>query len=167
MSSFNLVTEIKLYLIILFIYVSLDLLVKLVLNAKMYTDNINKINDNSGWPSYGKMTGSLIGLYFLLAFGVYHFCVKQNSYVNAIILGTIIYGAYNASNAASITNENSTLAVMDTAWGAVLTLITTIIAILLGGILVPVASAGVGSAAPSAALSPIETTTEIPSGDSD
>jgi uncharacterized membrane protein len=137
---FNLITEIKLFFIVLLVYVILDLSMKLVLPTpykNTYINNYEKVNGiGKSWPTGSKLWGSMTIAYLVAAFGVYYFCVKENSYLNAILLGIVLYGAYNSVNVAMITNYDTKLAAFDTAWGTTLILLTTLISLLLGKFLV-------------------------------
>ena len=116
---FNLVTEIKLFFVVLLIYVILDLSMKLVIPTPYkdaYVSNLTKINgDGNPWPVGVKLWGYLTLGYLLGAFGIYYFCVKQNNYLNALFFGIIVYGIYNSANVATITNYDMKLAAFDTA----------------------------------------------------
>ena len=49
----------------------------------------------------------------------------------AFFIGIVIYGVYNTTNAALLTNYNTLLAVQDTIWGGVLLATTTTVALAL------------------------------------
>jgi uncharacterized membrane protein len=173
---FNLVTEIKLFFIVLLVYVSLDLSMKLVLPTpykKAYVSNLTNVNggDNKPWPVGVKLWGYMTLGYLLVAFGTYYFCVKQNNYLNAILFGIILYGAYNSVNVATITNYEIKLAAFDTAWGTTLIVLTTLISLLLSKLLTStVTITGTSSITNKSATAPataLETTTSVPSKNDD
>lgn len=66
--------------------------------------------------------------YFLLAFAIDYFIIKNNkNEIDAMILGIIIYGVYDLTNMALLKNWNYNIALQDILWGGVLFYITTII----------------------------------------
>ena len=169
--SFKLFNEIKLFLIIFVIYVSLDLIMILGINKDMYVKNLTDINvEGKPSPTNTKLFGSSFGLYLLITFGIYYFCVKQKSYLNAVLLGLIVYGVYNATNVATITNYDGKVAAIDTAWGTSLFLITTILTLLISHLLLASDGDAVGDVAKgesSGEVTAMETTTELPSAEAD
>ena len=166
---FKLFNEMKLFLIIFVIYVSLDLIMILGINKDMYVKNLTDINsEGNPSPTYTKLFGSSFGLYLLITFGIYYFCVKQKSYLNAVVLGLIVYGVYNATNVATITNYDGKLAAIDTAWGTTLFLITTMLTLLISHFLLESSDVGeVGDVKGDASgeVAAMETTTELPSSE--
>jgi uncharacterized membrane protein len=55
-----------------------------------------------------------------MAFGIYYFSIKDKNILNAIILGFLIYGVYNATNYATINKYRFELAIHDTVAGTLL-----------------------------------------------
>lgn len=179
---FNLITEIKLFFIVLLVYVMLDLSMKLVLPTPYkttYEQTLKNINGRE-WPTGAKLWVFLTLGYFIAAFGIYYFCVKESNYLNAVLFGIIIYGVYNSANVATINHYNAKLAAFDVAWGTTLVVLTTLISLLLSRFLTSTLTVAASSTiAPIAAVAPVvtptivpetslETTTDIPSkGDDD
>lgn len=171
---FNLVTEIKLYFVVLLVYVVLDLSMKLVLPTPYkdaYVSNLTNVNgEGKPWPVGAKLWGYMTLGYLLVAFGVYYFCVKQNNYLNALFFGIIVYGIYNSANVATITKYDMKLAAFDTAWGTTLVVLTTLISLLLGKLLTSTVTITNTSGLPDKSAGPetaLETTTDVPSKGND
>jgi len=178
---FNLITEIKLFFIVLLVYVTLDLSMKLVLPTPYkttYEQTLKNINGRE-WPTGAKLWVFLTLGYFIAAFGIYYFCVKESNYLNAVLFGIIIYGVYNSANVATINHYSAKLAAFDVAWGTTLVVLTTLISLLLSKFLTStltvVASSTVAPVVTPDVVTPdavpetsLETTTDIPSkGDDD
>ena len=64
---------------------------------------------------------SAILCYLFLSIGFYHFLVKTKSTnMDAFILGLVIYGVYETTNKAIITNWKWESVILDTIWGGIL-----------------------------------------------
>jgi uncharacterized membrane protein len=64
--------------------------------------------------------------YISLVFGLYYFIIKDNrSYVDAGILGLVIYSVFEFTNKALFNNWPWYIVVMDTLWGGILFSLTT------------------------------------------
>jgi uncharacterized membrane protein len=121
----------KVYILILVLFLVIDLPVILWLNKDMYKNLLDKINGNTEGNTTNKIIGAIIA-YVLLALAIYYFIVmpafKENtlieSYYNIIlkgcILGLVIYGVYDGTNLATINNFGMKEAIADTMWGTFL-----------------------------------------------
>lgn len=125
MSSFS--EKIKVFLLVLVVFLVIDLPVILIANKKMYADQFAKINNNDAPSGYTTYINAILS-YLFLALGIYYFGVSSNSYMGGLVFGLCVYGVYNATNLATIKNFDLKLAGIDTAWGTFLCLIVTIIA---------------------------------------
>lgn len=75
-------------------------------------------------PMKLKWEGAIL-CYAALVTLMYKFIIEPGkSTMDAFILGGCVYGVYDATNYATITNWNPTIAIMDTLWGATLFAIT-------------------------------------------
>jgi uncharacterized membrane protein len=73
-----------------------------------------------------------IACYFLLVIGLNHFIINKNeSIMNAFILGLVIYGVYDTTNYATIETWTIKFTLIDTLWGGILMALTTKIVYLL------------------------------------
>ena len=64
--------------------------------------------------------------YIFLIFSIQYFIInKNNSYIDAFILGICIYGVFETTNLAIFKKWNIKTAIIDTIWGGLLFLITT------------------------------------------
>ena len=132
---------IKVYILILVLFLVIDLPVILWLNKDMYSNMFNKINGNA----VGSATNMIIGgitAYMLLALAIYYFVVmpavetsKDNNfdYYNIIlkgcIMGLIIYGIYDGTNLATINNFGMKEAIIDMIWGTFLSGLISVLAV--------------------------------------
>jgi uncharacterized membrane protein len=65
--------------------------------------------------------GSAFIVYALLAYGLVHFIIKPGrSYIDAALLGLVIYGVFDFTNYAIFKDYGLPVAIMDTLWGATL-----------------------------------------------
>lgn len=136
----------KIYILILFLFLVIDLPVILWLNKDMYSNMFNKINGNTiGNTTVGSPTNMIIGgiiAYILLALAIYYFIVmpsietsKDNNfdYYNIIlkgcIMGLVIYGIYDGTNLATINNFGLKEAIIDMMWGTFLSGLISVLAV--------------------------------------
>ena len=69
-----------------------------------------------------------IACYILLILSIYHFIIsKKGSYLDAFLLGLVIYGVFETTNYAILKNWSWKAVVMDTIWGGILFYLTTYI----------------------------------------
>ena len=67
-------------------------------------------------------------VYLILAYVLYYFILSRDAnYLEALILGSSIYGVFNFTNLAIFKKWSWTLALIDTLWGGTLLVLTTII----------------------------------------
>ena len=70
----------------------------------------------------------IIGCYILLIFGLYYFIIRKRAEpLDAFLLGFVIYGVYETTNYAILKDWSPLVVVMDSIWGGLLFMITTII----------------------------------------
>tara|TARA_B100001559_G_C16474672_1_gene610737 strand:+ start:1217 stop:1603 length:387 start_codon:yes stop_codon:yes gene_type:complete len=70
---------------------------------------------------------SSVFTYVLLVFGLYYFIIRdERSVLDAVILGTTIYGVFAGTNYSLLKNWSLKVALIDTVWGGVLFGITTL-----------------------------------------
>ena len=91
-------------------------------NGKMFKNQIIKVQHSAFVMDY---SGAAFA-YVLLIFGLYWFIIKDNrGLLDAFILGVVIYGTYEGTTKALLTNwEYKTMAI-DTVWGGTLMALTT------------------------------------------
>ena len=66
--------------------------------------------------------------YIFLIFGINYFIIKPRKSVNdAFLLGLVIYGVYETTNYALLTNWSILTVIIDTLWGGILFALTTFI----------------------------------------
>jgi uncharacterized membrane protein len=125
---------IKIYIIILVLFLIIDLPVILWLNKDMYSEQFNHINKCYSEDSnilYSIMGGGIA--YLLLAFAIYYFIVmpeiennqkppasRGDLFIKGMLMGLIIYGIYNGTNIATIKQYSLKVSIIDTCWGALL-----------------------------------------------
>ena len=127
MISGSALNEIKIFGIVLTVFLILDVPMVFFINNKMYADQFLKINGTSYSGMYVIIFAILS--YLTLALGIYYFAVKQNSYLNAAILGFVIYGVYNFTNLAVLKQYEFKTGAIDIAWGTTLCLLVTAISL--------------------------------------
>ena len=67
-------------------------------------------------------------VYLILAYVLYYFILSRSgNYLEALILGSSIYGVFNFTNLAIFKKWSWTLALIDTLWGGILLVLSTII----------------------------------------
>lgn len=98
--------------------------VYLTLIGKAYSQQIFNIQK---LPMKVNFRGALFSYLFLIIGLNYFIILRNKSALDAGILGTVIYGVYDATSYALLTDWDETLAVIDTLWGGVLLASTTLI----------------------------------------
>lgn len=87
-----------------------------------FNDQIFSIQNSN--PSI-RILGAII-CYVLLIFAINYFIISNNkSPIDAFLLGLVIYGVYDSTNYATITNWTATFSCIDTIWGGILFGLTT------------------------------------------
>ena len=144
--------QLKIFGLVLFVLLLVDLPMILLINKKMYTDQFSKLGESpKGFIVY--VYAALC--YVIMAIGIQHFAVNQNSFLNSLILGMVVYGVYNTTNLATLDKYEIKTAGIDTAWGTVLFgIIYLIVALLSRFVITPDGEAGTADG-------PIDTTTEV------
>jgi uncharacterized membrane protein len=67
-----------------------------------------------------------IGCYFLLIAGLYYFILnKKRSVKDAFLLGILVYGVYETTNYAILSEWSPKAILLDTLWGGILFALTT------------------------------------------
>lgn len=127
MISGSALNEIKIFGIVLAVFLVIDVPMVFFINNKIYADQFLKINGSS--YSGVKVLLFAILCYLTLAFGIYYFAVKQNSYLNSIILGFVVYGVYNFTNLAVLKKYEIKTAAIDITWGTTLFFLVTAISL--------------------------------------
>ena len=144
--------QFKIFGLVLFIFLLVDLPMILVINKKMYAEQFAKIGP---YPkSYGVFLYALL-CYMLMALSLQYFAINQNSLINALVLGLVIFGIYNTTNLCTLDKYEIKTAAVDIVWGTILYGIVYLIATLLIH-MVPKSDNVVANAA-----AVTETTTEI------
>ena len=130
------INEIKVFGIVLAVLLAVDLPMILYINSQRYTNLFKKINGANEVSTFNMVLYSVI-CYSILAYGIYYFGLKQNSYLNGLILGLVVFGVYDFTNLATIANYDLNTAIMDVGWGTILCLIVTIISTIIASTFVP------------------------------
>jgi uncharacterized membrane protein len=69
---------------------------------------------------------SVVFCYFAIIAGLYYFIIKDNkSPLEAFLLGLVIYGVYDSTNYATLSNYTASFALKDTLWGGILFALVT------------------------------------------
>lgn len=90
--------------------------------SKYFTDQIVQVQSS---PMEVKKLGYVL-TYMFLIFALYYFIIKENKTdLDALILGLCIYGVYEYTNYALLTNWNIKTTIIDTLWGGILFALTT------------------------------------------
>ena len=144
--------QLKIFGLVLFVFLLVDLPVILLINKKMYTDQFAKIG---GSPSGFVAVIYALLCYIIMALSLQYFAVNQRSLLNAVVLGATIYGVYNTTNLATLKHYEIKTAAIDTVWGTVLYAIVYLIVILLSRFVI--SADGESSTADAAT----ETTTDV------
>lgn len=104
------------------IFISLDF-VYLYSFSKIFEQQVIKIQNS---PLSLNILASVL-CYIILVGGLYFFVLRERkNWVNATILGFVVYGVYDTTTLALLKNWDWKLALLDTAWGTSLFTITTI-----------------------------------------
>lgn len=125
--------QLKIFGLVLFVFLLVDLPMLLLINKKMYTDQFAKLGESpKGYIVY--VYAALC--YVIMAIGLQYFAVSQNSLLNAVVLGFVVHGIYNTTNLSTLNNYEIKTAAIDTAWGTALYAIVYLIVSLLSYMLI-------------------------------
>ena len=112
-----------LMLISAIVFISIDF-VYLNLMKGYFENQIKKVQ---GSPLKFNLLGAAL-CYIFLIFGINYFIIKPRKSVNdAFLLGLVIYGVYETTNYALLTNWSIITVIIDTLWGGILFALTTFI----------------------------------------
>ena len=79
-----------------------------------------QIKDVQGTPMKLDMMATVLA-YVFIVFGLNYFIIRKHASVkDAFLLGLVIYGIYEFTNKAILTNWTYTTVIMDTVWGGIL-----------------------------------------------
>ncbi len=110
-------------LLLAFVLIILDS-IYLSLIKNYFSNQIKRVQGKSIIPNYF----AAIFCYILLIFGLYYFIIIPNRNVmDAFLLGIVIYGVYETTNMALLSNWLWKTVIIDTLWGGILFAITTYI----------------------------------------
>jgi len=115
---FNLNT-LKIFSSIIGLLLLIDIPMITLINKKMYQDNLKNINYSDINFTTLKIISAIL-CYLIVGGGIYYFSVKENSTLNALVLGLVVYGVYNTTNYATLNNYSLKVAAIDTLWGTTL-----------------------------------------------
>ena len=111
----------KLLLISAVILLTLDLLF-LYANQTMFQKQVALVQHS---PLRMRMASAVV-CYILLIFGLYYFILLQKRRVlDAVLLGLVIYGVYETTTYALLSNWSLQTVIIDTLWGGALLGLTT------------------------------------------
>ena len=113
----SMMNQIKLFILILVVFLAVDLPMILIINKQLYTDQFSKIGQAT---SSVTIWLSAIICYILMALSLQFFAVNEHSLIKASLLGFVMFGVYNTTNLATIENYEVKTAAIDTAWGTAL-----------------------------------------------
>lgn len=113
--------KISLILISSFILLLLDS-IYLSYFGNFFSKQIVKVQ---GSPLKLNIWGAILSYLFLIIGINYFILQKGESWINAFLLGLVIYGVYEATNYAIIKNWNISSVIIDTLWGGILFALTT------------------------------------------
>jgi uncharacterized membrane protein len=117
----------KIFGIILALLLAFDLPMLLYINRNMYQTNLKNVNRGDLKFNIQQILATIV-CYWLMGGALYYFSVKENSTLNAFILGLVVYGIYNTTNVATLNKFSATVGAIDTAWGtALFTLVAFIV----------------------------------------
>jgi len=146
--------QIKIFGLVLFVLLLVDLPMILLVNKKMYSEQYAKL----GTPPSGYIIYLYAAMcYILMAIGLQYFAVSQGSFLNSLILGLVVYGVYNTTLLTTLDKYETRTAGIDTAWGTVLFGIVYLIVALLSRFLITTAVAASGETG----VMETETTTDV------
>jgi uncharacterized membrane protein len=78
-------------------------------------------------PLKFRLSGAILA-YFLLILGMYHFIIRdKKSLQDAFLLGVFVYGVYDFTNYATLSNWTLKFSLMDMFWGGTVLTISTFI----------------------------------------
>lgn len=102
----------------------------MIMNNKMYNNLFLSINNNVPISLNNNIYFSIFLAYFLISFGLYYFVIKNSTnfkqtLIEAFIFGIVLYGVYDTTNYATILKYNARVAIIDTIWGGILSMIVT------------------------------------------
>ena len=102
------------------------LIIDILFISLVLVKSFNKqILNVQGSPLVLNIHGALVS-YFFLILGLYYFIIQENRPIHdSFLLGLIIYGIYDATNYATITNWDLKTSIIDTLWGGTLYGLTT------------------------------------------
>ena len=111
-------------IMLMILFMMIDIPVLFYLYKNMYIGMFSRLNRDE---TVGKMRMYLSGLvvYFLLAFGLYVFILREeDNYITkiyrAFLLGVIVYGTYDFTNLATLSQWELKSAIVDVTWGGIL-----------------------------------------------
>lgn len=114
------------------VFIMLDLVWFSVSLKPIYEPTFQAIQ---GSPLNMRISGGLVA-WILLALGIRYFGVVDNSsktasFLRGAMLGFVVYGVYNGTNYATLTNYPVSTAIADTIWGTFATGVGTVISSML------------------------------------
>ena len=103
------------------VYLTIDIL---YLNSK--TDYFNSyFKKVQGKPFVVRKSGAVMA-YILLVIGLYYFIIKERkNLIYAFLFGIFLYGVYDLTNYATLTNWTMEFVIKDTLWGGMVFTIST------------------------------------------
>lgn len=128
--------QIKVFGVVLVVLLAID--IPWIFFNPSYKTLSEKINGSNSVSTMNKILYASV-VYILLAVGIQYFCVNQNSYLNAVVLGLVVYGVYNFTNLSFIANYDVKTGSIDTVWGMALFLIVTAISLIISRMIISVA----------------------------
>jgi uncharacterized membrane protein len=128
MSEDNILHTFSKIVIIYIIIILID--IPMIMNNKMYNNLFLSINNNVPISLNNNIYFSIFLAYFLISFGLYYFVIKNSTnfkqtLIEAFIFGIVLYGVYDTTNYATILKYNARVAIIDTIWGGILSMIVT------------------------------------------
>jgi uncharacterized membrane protein len=109
----------KIFGIIVVLLLAFDIPMLTLVNKEMYLTNLKNINKGDmNFHIYQILSAILC--YLIMGGGIYYFSVKENSSLNALILGLVVYSIYNTTNVATLNEFSVKVAALDTLWGSTL-----------------------------------------------
>lgn len=77
------------------------------------------IQEVQGSPMVVKPIAAFVA-YFILILFIYLNLKKADNYYEAFLMGALLYGVYDSTNYATLTNWNLYIAIIDVIWGGIL-----------------------------------------------